>query len=107
MPREGIRLLVSVGLALALGAMSVGIWAAGSVASAETENANLLAPTGSVKQVAAVGDIRDERASSVAARDPNGPQAFAVGTGGRRLDKSKDTAPNSVLATTAPTVFCN
>ena len=28
--------------------------------------------------------------------DPNGPQAFVVGTGGRHLDRFKDTAPNSV-----------
>jgi len=28
--------------------------------------------------------------------DPNGPQAFVVGTGGRHLDRFKDMAPNSV-----------
>ena len=34
--------------------------------------------------------------NSAGQADPNGPQAFVVGTGGRHLDRFKDTAANSV-----------
>src|SRR5438309_1391855 len=67
MRRQRFRLLVSAGLALAIGAMGVGLWATAHVASSETENANPLAPTEAVMHVAAVGDIHDEGLSSSAA----------------------------------------
>src|SRR5204862_1276450 len=57
MARLRIGRLGRVGVALALGALSVVIWAA----------ANPLAPTEAVMHVAAVGDIHDEGLSSSAA----------------------------------------
>ena len=57
MARQRIGRLGRVGVALALGALSVVIWAA----------ANPLAPTEAVMHVAAVGDIHDEEVSSIAA----------------------------------------
>ena len=56
--------VVSIGLVLAIGAIIVVTWAAGSTATSEPPPP---APTGSVMHVAAVGDIHDERASSVPA----------------------------------------
>ena len=54
-----ITLVVSIGLALVTGAIQFG--------SAASQQSTPPAPTGSVMRVAAVGDIHDEEASSIAA----------------------------------------
>src|SRR5262249_61726790 len=88
MLRQRVGLLVALGVALVLGATSVGIWATRHGAASRTENANL-APAGSVMKVAAVGDIHDEGPSSIATATAAeaGNADFILGLGDYQYDE--------------------